>query len=271
VDLALLSALAQARLWDAGCGYGLPDLLRPRAQDAIALIFRLCGTGRFPQDAAPGAQLTWSEERPAPLLAWRMAANGRQRLGFADGAAQPLHLRSLDGATLWVDSARGQIGALAEAVDPDALQLVEASPEVAADEVDALGSALPDSLAGLDLPRPRGIRQTSRAAKQRRARLTLGRETAHDRPRYFSSAVQLSTLILRFVYDGKDVAEGGRDPPMVHDGELVTLIRDPRWEAARATRLMEAGALPVEEMEVHWPGARMMECDFVFAGGEMNL
>ena len=271
VDLALLSALAQARLWDAGYGYGLPDLLRPRGQDAIALILRLCETGRFLHDTAPGAQLTWSEERPAPRLTWRMAADGRQRLGFADGAARPLHLRGLDGATLWVDTARGQIGALAEAVDADALQLVEASPEVAADEVDALGAALPESLAGLDLPRPRSIRQTRRVAKQRTARLTLGRETAHDGPRYFSSAVQLPTLILRFLYDGQEVAEGDADPRMVHDGEVVTLIRDPRWEAACATRLMEAGALPVEELEVHWPGERMMECDFVFADGEMNL
>ena len=68
--------------------------------------------------------------------------------------------------------------------------------------------------------------------------------------------MQLPTLILRFVYDGQEVAEGDADPRMVHDGEVVTLIRDPRWEAACATRLMEAGALPVEELEVHWPGER---------------
>ena len=58
---------------------------------------------------------------------------------------------------------------------------------------------------------------------------------------------------------------------MVLDGEIVTLTRDPRWEAACATRLMEAGALPVQELEIHWPGERMMACDFVFAENEMNL
>ena len=271
VDLELLSALAQARLWDAGYGYGLPDLLRPRGQDAIALIRRLCETGRFLHDNAPGAELSWSGEQPAPRLAWSIAADGGQRLGFADGAGQFLHLRSLEGATLWVDTAQGRIGALAEAVDADTLRLVEASPEVAPDEVDALGAALPDSLAGLDLPRPRSIRQTTRAARQRTARLTLGRETAHDGPRYFGTSVQLPALTLRFVYDGQEVWEGDADPRTVHDGEVVTLTRDHRWEAACVTRLMEAGALPVDELELHWPGERMMDCDFVFADGEMNL
>ena len=201
-----------------------------------------------------------------------MAADGRQRLGFVDAAGQPQHLRSLDGAALWVDAARGRIGSLAHALDADMLQLVEASPDVASHEVDALAAALPDTLAGLDLPRPRAIRQTTRAAKQRVARLTLGRETAHDGPRYFGSAVQLPTLTLRFVYDGQEVSDGDgdTDPSMLVDGVLVTLTRNHRWETACATRLMAAGALPVDELEVHWPGERMVACDFVFADGEMN-
>ncbi|MFW5881363.1 MAG: SNF2-related protein [Roseicyclus sp.] len=270
VDLDLLSALAQARLWDASYGYSLPDLLRPRGKDAIALIRRLCETGRFLHDTAPDARLDWSGDRPVPRLAWRMAADGRQRLGFTDAAGHPLNLRSLEGAALWVDASAGKIGALEAPVDADILQLVAASPEVAPAEVDALGAALPDRLAGLDLPRPRVIRQTTRAARQRAARLTLGRETAHDGPRYWGSAVQLPTLTLRFVYDGQEVGADGAAPCIVQDGEIVTLTRDPCWEAACATRLMQAGALPVEEMELHWPGERMMDCDFVFADGEMN-
>ncbi len=271
VDLELLSALAQARLWDVGYGYGLPGLLRPKGKDAVALIRRLCDTGRFLHDTAPGAQLNWSDDRPTPRLAWQTAADGRQRLNFVGAEGQPLHLRSLDGAALWVDTVNEWIGALEEAVDADALQLVEASPDIAPDEIDALADALPDTLAGLSLPRPRKIRQTRRKAKQQFARLTLGRETAHDGPRYFGTAMQLPTLTLRFVYDGQEVAGGDVDPRMVRDGEIVTLSRDSRWEAACATRLMEADALPVEELEVHWPGERMKECDFVFADGEMNL
>lgn len=269
-DLDLLSALAQAQLWDAGYGYGLPDLLRPRGQDVIALIRRLCDTGRFLHDAAPDAQLRWSEDRPTPRLAWRMTEDGRQRLGFVDAAGQLQQLRSLDGAAIWVDAAGGRIGALADALDAEMVQLVEAGPAVAPDEVEALSAALPATLAGLDLPQPRRVRQTTRAAKQRVARLTLGREAARDGARYYGSTVQLPTLTLRFVYDGREAGEDGADLRMVNDDEIVILTRDSSWEAACASRLMQAGALRVEELESHWPGDAMMNCDFVFADGEYN-
>lgn len=200
-----------------------------------------------------------------------MAADGSQCLGFHDAAGQPLHLRNLDGATLWIDTGKGRIGALDHPMRDDVLQLVEGSPKVAPNEVEALGSALPDRLAGLELPRPQPIRQTRRPARQPVARLILGRETAHDGPRYFGTAVHLPTLTLRFVYDGQEAEQGGADPRMVCDGEMVTLTRDHHWEAACTTRLIEAGALPVEELETHRPGERMMACDFVFADGEINL
>ena len=270
-DLDLLAALAQARLWEAGDGQRFPHLLRPRGQDAIALIRRLAETGRLLHDTVPDAQLCWSDERPTLRLAWRMAADGRQQLGFEDAAGQRLHLSNLDGATLWVDAGKGQIGALEEAVGDHVLQLVAASPGIAPHEVDALGAALPETLAGLDLPRPRSIRHTTRAAQDRIARLTLGSETAHNRPRAFGSPLRLATLTLRFVYDGQEVGEGDADPQVFRDGEIVTLTRDYRWETACATRLIESDALPVEELEIHWPGKRMMACDFVFADGETNL
>ena len=78
----------------------------------------------------------------------------------------------------------------------------------------ALARRLPDTLAGLDLPRPRSDPADPARGEARSARLTLARETAHDGPRYCSSAVQLPTLILRFVYDGQEVAEGDADPRM---------------------------------------------------------
>jgi len=270
VDIELVPALALAGLSDAGYVYRLPAPLRPKGEGAIALIQRLCETGRFLHASMPNAELSWSDDRPAPRLAWRMAADGRQRLEFADAAGRPLHLRSVEGASLWIDAERGLIGALREAVSADVLQLVEASPEVEPREVEALGAALPDALAGLHLPRPRAIRQTRRAAEKRIARLTLGRESAHQGPRHPGSAVQLPTLTLRFSYDGQDVGDGEPDPRIVLDGEIVTLTRDPGWEIACATQLMEAGALPVEDLETYLPGERMLACDFVFAPGETN-
>jgi len=271
VDLELLSTLAQAGLWETHHSYGLPVMFRPRGNDAIALLRRLCDTGRFLHDNAPDAQLTWSDARPEARLGWRMVADGNQRLGFEDASGGPLYLCGLDGATLWVDQRAGRIGALAQALDDEVLRLVEAAPGVAPSEAEALGAALPDTLAGLALPGPRTIRQTRRAAKACVARLTLGVETARDGPRYWGNTVQLPTLTLRFVYDGCEVSHEDSDPCIAEEGALVTLTRDPQWEAACATRLIEAGALPVEELEIHWPGERMKAADFVFADNEMNL
>ena len=271
LDLDLLAALAQARLWEAHYSYGLPEIIRPKGADLIALIRRLCDTGRFLHDSAPDAHLAWSMASPTPRLAWQMAADGSQRLGFEDETGRPLDLRGMDGATLWLDRGKGQIGALAQAVETEVLRLVAASPEIAPHEVGALARALPDTLGGLELPRPTAPRQIRRAATQRIARLTLGAETARDGPRSWGNSVQLPTLTLRFVYDGQEVPEGGENPRRLEEGQIVTLARDPDWEGACATTLMRAGALRVEELETHWPGERMMKCDFVFADGEMNM
>ena len=184
VDLELLGALAQARLWETHYSYGLPELFRPKGEDVTALIRRLCDTGRFLHDNAPDAYLTWSDTRPEPRLAWRMAADGAQRLRFEDEAGQPMDLRGMDGATLWIDTAEGRVGTLEQAVQTDVLRLVETAPEVAPYDAAALAAALPDRLADMDLPRPRKIGQTRRVAKQRFARLTLGAEGAYDGPRY---------------------------------------------------------------------------------------
>ena len=271
VDLELLPALAQARMWQTPYSHGLPELFRPKGDDAVALLRRVADTGRLLHDNAPDAQLTWSDERPEPRLTWHMKTDGSQRLGFEDASGQALDLRGMEGATVWIDPAQGRFGTLAQAVDIEALRLVAASPEVAPQEAEALVAALPDTLAGLPLPPPSVVRQTRRAAEQRAARLTLGAETARDGPRYWDNTVVLPTLTLRFVYEGQEVGEEDGDPRMVLDGEIVTIARDPRWEAACATRLMEAGALPVEELEIHRPGERMTAWDFVFAENEMNL
>ena len=270
VDLELLSALARARLWEAFHAYGLPDPLRPKGADVVALLRRLADTGRFLHDNAPDAALGWSDARPDPRLGWRMTADGGQRVGFEDAAGEPLDLLALDGATLWIDRARGLIGALDAALGEDVLRLVAGAPPIAPHEAEALGAALPERLAGLDLPRPRAIRRTRRAARRRFARLTLGAETARDGPRHWGAAVQLAALTLRFVYDGQEVGDGGPEPSVVDGDEVVTLVRDRAWEAACAVRLMEAGALPVDDLEAHRPGERMLACDFVFADGEIN-
>jgi len=267
-DLDLLAGLAQARLWEPYYGTGLPDLLRPRGENVIALLRRLCETGRFLHADAPEAVLSWSDERLETRLAWRLSERGGQRLFFEDADGRSLDLRGLPGATLWIDRERGLIGALEDEVADRALRLVELAPEVAPHEVKALAAALPERLAGLTLPPPGRVRQTQRVAARRLVRLVLGAETARVAARYWSESVELPTVVLRFVYDGQEVAENDPAPRLVAGGELVTILRDRGWETASLARLSEAGALRVRDLGIHRPNAAMSRCDFVFAEGE---
>lgn len=276
VDLELLSALAQARVWEAsysyghGYGYGFPDLLLPKGEEAIGLLRRLCETGRMLFDNSPEALLTWSEAQPDAQLGWRLEANGSQQLGFEDASGRALQLRGLEGATFWIDINTGCFGALAQPLSLEVLRLVETAPLVSADHIVTLSAALPDHMAGLALPRPHTIRQIKRAPTQRLARLTLGAETARENSYRWGGSVQLPTLTLRFVYEGQEISAHGPDPRIVRDSEVVTLLRDYEWENSCFVRLIEAGAIPVEELEAHWPSDRMMDCDLVFADGELS-
>lgn len=220
-------------------------------------------------DNSSDAQLRWSDERPDACLGWRMAADGSQRLGFEDGTGAPLEIRALEGATIWLDPARGHPGCLTHPVAQSAVLLVQSSPAVAPKDAGALSAALPATLEGLALPRPRTTRHTRRTATRRLARLTLGEEQARDGPRYYGTTLRLPTLTLRFVYDGHADGEGEADPQFVdrnqNGDQIVTLTRDHAWEASCFQRLIDVGALPVDELEVHWPSEQMIACDFVFA------
>ncbi len=272
VDLELLAALAQARLWDASYAYGLPDLLRPKGDQALGLLRRLSDTGRLLYNNSPDAGLTWSDDSPEARLGWQTAADGTQRLRFEDGAGAPLEIRAMDGAAIWLDQGNGRLGCLAQPVADGTLRLVRSSPAVAPQDAGALSVALPQTLDGLALPRPRTIRQIRRKAAKCHARLTMTEEQASDGPRYWGTTpVRLPTLTLRFVYDGVEVWDGDRDPQFVDGEKIVTLTRDHAWEASCFRRLTQAGALPVDELEQHWPSDRMKACDFVFADGEMSL
>lgn len=270
VDLDLLSILAQARIWEAYHAYGLPDKLRPNGGDAVALVRRLCGTGRFFHSNLPDADLTWSETCPSPQLAWRVTETGMQRLGFEDGAGRELELLALDGGGLWIDRDCGQIGALAVAVDAPVLRLVKASPQVAPDEAALLAPQLPNTLGRFALPAPRGIERERRGPTTRTVRLTLSTEAARDGDRYWGGSVQLPTLTLEFLYDGQKGGADGSDPVLVEDGVVITLVRDNAWEEDCAASLRQAGAVRVEELEHHWPSECMMERDFALVAGEVH-
>lgn len=270
VDLELLGALAQARVWEASYGYGLPEALHPKGQQAIGLLRQLTETGRLLYEPSPDAHLAWSEVHPDPRLAWRIGDSGDQKLGFEDASGAMLQLRGLEGATFWIDIEAKLIGALDQPIDLEVLRLVEVAPQVTAEQTEALSAALPDQIASFALPRPRNIREVRRVPSQRTARLTLGAETAHENAHRWGGSLLLPTLTLRFVYDGHVVAEHDPDPRVATDSEIVTFIRDREWENSCFSELIEAGAVPVEELEFHWPSERLLACDLVFADGEIS-
>ena len=162
----------------------------------------------------------------------------RPKAGFEDHAGQLLDIHTLDGAAIWRDAAGGRIAQLAQPVTPHVAELVRPSPEVAPKDAEALRAAFPDRLGGLYFPRPRRPRQTRRMAARRFGRLTAGAKQVRDGPIYWGSRVQLPTLSLRFVYDGHEGGEGGDDPSLFVGDEIVSLIRDPKFGADCATRLM---------------------------------
>ena len=75
--------------------------------------------------------MRWSDALPTPGLVPGMAPDGGRRLGFGEADGRPLHLRGLDGATLRIDTATGQIGAPGEAVGRRCSMSWRPAPDVA--------------------------------------------------------------------------------------------------------------------------------------------
>ncbi|MBU4568089.1 MAG: DEAD/DEAH box helicase, partial [Alphaproteobacteria bacterium] len=232
------------------------------------VLQKRCETGRFLLDNRPDAVLSWSDIRPEATLGWQMAEDGSQRLTFQTAEGRPLDVYTLDSSAIWLDEAGAQIGALEQPITAYAAQLVRTSPKIGPRDAEALSAALPERLGGLSLARPRTVQRVRRQAARRFARLTLSAEQARDRQRYWDSPVLLPTLSLRFVYDEHEVGAADGEPGHVEGDEIVTLARDPQWEAACACRLIEAGALPVDALARFRPGERMMAVDFVFDDDE---
>ena len=273
IDLDLISTLSQGRMMEQGYGHGYsrPDLLRPRGDQAIAIVRRLCDTGRFLHDKAPNAQLAWSHDKLEAQLDWRLNSEGHQKLSFQDLTGKALTLCGLEQATFWVDVSSGTIGALAQPIALEVLRLVDAAPSISPEQVEALGAALPDQLGELPLPRPHKIQHIKRPAHTRTVKLTLGAEKAHEGSYRWGGSVELPTLTLRFVYDGKEVSDLELDDPTLVSGDqIITLTRDHVWESSCFARLLEAGALPIDDLELHWPSERMNACDLAFADDEIS-
>jgi superfamily II DNA or RNA helicase len=268
VDLHLLGALVQTGLWVPPYTFSMPAILRPGGEQTLGVLQTLCETGRFLFDNTADAVLRWSDRRPDVQLGWQMEEDGSQKLVFQNPAGQFLDIHALDGCAIWIDEPRAEIGALANPVSMHVAQLIRTSPKILSTDAAALSAALPESLGGLSIARPRAVRRLHRKPVEQMARLTLNTEQARNKYHYWDKPVHLPALSLRFVYDGVEVGEADGDPSHIESDGIVTLARDRQWEAECANRLIEAGAVPIDALEGLQPSEGMRDCDFVFASDE---
>lgn len=277
IDLDLIGKLARLHMllgfdgyFDLALTIGKPA--PEEAREARTLLRRVAETGRMLWDNTPDAQLTWSDTRPEPHLAWQMNDTGTQKLGVSGADGKPLYLFNLRGDTLWLDRKTGQIGCLAQPLPVEMLRVVNNAPTLSPSEAQVARAQLPKTLGPLPVPAPRKIQQMTRDAKTRTAALTLGAGKAYQGySRWQADISVLPTVALRFFYEGHEADREDSAVQVREDDTLITLKRDQEWETHCMERLMDAGALRLDELETYVPIHGMLDWDFAFAEGELNL
>jgi len=275
VDFELLGRLARGQvLVGQYMSYvgRLPDILRAPEETGATLVEALAETGRlFAKAGNPDSRLTWSPDVFPTRIGWAMALDGSQRPAFVDPEGAPVRLAQFGADAIWIDDAGGWIGRLADRPSTDLLRLIDDAPQFEAEDLSRAEPLLPRSIGALPLPAPKRPGTVTRMARTRGAVLELGAAVAYQgRGRRFGGLpVTLPALRLRFRYDDHlvDRFELG-ELRRVENGDLVTLERDHDWEEACIDRLMAAGAIPVENLEMHVPTDGLMAYDFAFADGE---
>lgn len=263
VDLELVGELAEARLIYGQYSYGMysdvPEVLRRGPKVDAQLIERICNTGRCFVTNDTRHPLRWSSQERPPDLSWQTGPSGAQKLCFAAGQAA-----RLGSEMIWVDKDAGLAGRFINAPSEDVVRLVMHSPEIAPQDLPAVAKALPSTLGMLALPKPVPIKEVTRPAQTKTARLTLDVAKTRARGWYREKVAILPTLTLRFDYEGTQVAyDDFEQPRIVTSNEVITLTRDTDWEAACFARLEEAGAIRPDEGDFT-PGDKMLDADLVF-------
>jgi superfamily II DNA or RNA helicase len=276
VDLDLLAQLARGRALSGqnSYGYDLPEALQSGSPLGAALLQALCETGRFLAEAQePESILGWSDNVVSPALGWRLTEHGFQILDFIRPNGSSVGMTRFGGDGFWIDRANREIGRLDAEPSDELRRLVQECPPMRHEDLASIAATLPSHLVGFALPTPKIPGAVRRAPRFMHAQLTLSAANAYQRfsQRYGRTTVSLPTLRLRFVYDGQMVDL--LDPSDLHrieGGDLVTLERDRAWEDTCVDSLLAAGALPVEDMEMHAASDRLMTFDYVFADGEFR-
>lgn len=272
VDLDILSELSRAQIWETPGNYLLPAVIRNRHVDIASILRRLAATGRFLLEDDAEAVLTWSETRVEARLNWVMTPDGKQVLKFTDEMSSPIDLRSRGGVAFWFNRKTKELGEVMQPLGEEILRLVNAAPALSAADIKPVVTSMPERLAGLPIPRPHLSKNIRRDAERKVPKLTLSAASAKDGPTYWASSVKLPALKLEFVYDGVAVSPFDRKLPHILENEdVITLSRDEAWEQSCMKRLMEADAIPVEDLQNVFPSEKLLQSDYVFSDGEDNI
>ncbi|MGV8855894.1 MAG: SNF2-related protein [Devosia sp.] len=275
IDIDLLGRLARSQRLTSQSGYGtsnIPDVLRSGDGPDTTLLRTLCDTRRALVEANPEAQLAWSQEIVPLNLGWSLGADGGSRLAFVAPDGSALHVGRFGQSGIWLDTAKKTIGELTTSPEADLIEMVRSCPVIAGDDLARLAALLPQQLGGLNLPQPKLPDATRRPARTRHARLTLSAGSAHEGMYgYGRISVTLPCLSLRFVYDGHSVALTQAGEPRFTEGNTIVILeRDHEWENACHDLVQEAGAIPIDELELHRPSDALAHQDFVFVDDEFN-
>jgi superfamily II DNA or RNA helicase len=276
VDLVLIGRLARCRALVGQTNYSydrLPEILQTPGEMGAELIAAMAATGRLMAEPGnPDSTLAWSDDCFPARLGWSMTHDGHQRPTFIAPQGEPVQLVRFGADGLWIDRVGGRIGKLSDQPTEEILRLIALAPTLAPADLSIARDLLPRSIGTLPLPTPKTAGAVERAARNRTVHMTLGAASAHPRHgrRYGSQPLTLPALRLRFSYEGHLVDFLDLEPPrFVEKGDLVTLIRDHDWEDACMDRLIAAGAIPVEELDIHAPTDGLMAYDLTFADGEV--
>jgi len=233
-----------------------PDRHAPRTTAASALpgeVIELLGqiarTGRGRFRDAHASPLVEAAPRLG-RLEWWSEEDGRQFLAATDGAGGALAVLPTE-PVAYVDPASGEMGPLELDAPPRLAMALLTAPEIPPEAAAAVAEAI-RGLKSARLPRPRAIEAETRRGVTPVPVLQLLAIPAQKRYGRWSAAgppFSLPVLRLAFTYDGRRVDAFPYVDPQFRTGDkVVTIVRDRAAEQRAHRRLVEAGAVRLDEL-----------------------
>ncbi len=213
------------------------------SEEFIPTLRRIIATGRGRWREVDGPALYEADPIPAQL-AWRLLDDGRQTptLDLPPGLL-PLRLNE----PWYVEPATGRLGPLETALPAALVRAVLAAPALAPDAATRVRDELSRLLPSANVPAPRELAPPQRIAGKTRPRLEL---FAADLPfdpnnpmRTWGATTTRNVPLarLRFHYGPTLISPSLTTPTVMHQGELLFIVRDRRGETAARETLRTLG------------------------------